>query len=212
MDQCPDEILREIFSFFDIYRVMKCKVICKRWRKIIILRGLTPAKDPNITVKHVLNSAWLEEYQPCRWCYEPTSAKCSKCWNAFFCSKKCIKRNWSSHKWSCLATVQDFRQDENADDKIIYDPTVQIRKQFMLDSYWLDQGKIFESFPEVLIRSYPDNTELSLLIYADNFKSRRMFLRVVGRYTWTPKWMDRPKLKVIYVRGIAIVNVCDLER
>ncbi|XP_068215601.1 SET domain-containing protein SmydA-8-like [Palaemon carinicauda] len=47
------------------------------------------------------------ESSPCKVCQKPATQSCSSCHASFYCSRECQKKDWRSHKESCIPYVID---------------------------------------------------------------------------------------------------------
>lgn len=66
---------------------------------------------------------------PCKVCGKEDAKRCGKCHRVFYCSVKCQKKDWKSHKETCISSLQVAPTTPGARDKAIFS------EPFTLDNF-----------------------------------------------------------------------------
>ena len=123
MQQYPSNILDTSYCkiTFDGNKINKCQHEVWRYQSSPVLldfvgdvhNRITELKDVNPYMKIELDIRKLDD---CFWCGQKESklSCCSQCCVTLYCSKRCQKKDWKTHKLICLSLANEKKSMENA--------------------------------------------------------------------------------------------------
>ena len=94
----------------------------KNWNEIAIYQAKTffssdakQAKDDIARMVKLYSSEVFEDFMEdpkCVDCGKPATQRCSKCKNAWYCSRDCQLRQWKSHKALCMIVAANREEEK----------------------------------------------------------------------------------------------------